>query len=361
MAADAPPGPGKGLLPLPAGSRPSHLPLLPVETVAAARQLAADSAADNTKRAYASDWQNFLTWCAEQKPQRGSMPASPETLALYFTSMLQMGYAMSTIKRAKSTISQAHRMKGITPNPAQDPVVQKVVQGITRRLGTAPKNAKDPITKTELRQLLDVVGPGTDLARGRIAGVQEIRDRAILLLGFALAARRSELAALKLSDIQVMSRIVDGKPQTYLLVRSVHSKTNQSGEVRHKVVGRAKDPTLCPVAAVEQYLTLRQNLGVTDPALFLALTPTADDFTTGLTPDGQDIARIVKRYAKKAGLDPKKFAGHSLRSGFVTEAFMQGLDLSDIMDTTEHQTVEMLRRYDRRTGASKKPKTDKLL
>jgi len=334
---------------------------MPAADAQAAGQYASNSTSLNTKKAYASDWRNFTQWCSIQTPPATPLPATPQTVALYLTSMAQVGYAWASIRRVLSTISQAHKLANAESNPTQHVAVKKVLGGIRRTIGAAPKNAKDPIRREELVRLLDAVIPPA--MTHSILTLRQLRDRALILLGFTLAARRSELVAIKLDDVKRETRMIEGKPVPLLHVRSVKSKTNQTGEIRWKVIGPAKDPKLCPLRAIDAYLSLRGTEADEDhgPYLFCGLSPDEEEYTHGFAADGREVARILKRYAEVAGLDPTKFAGHSLRAGFVTESLLQGLSVLDIIKVTEHTSVDMLKRYDRRTAATQTPLTGKLL
>jgi site-specific recombinase XerD len=181
-------------------------------------------------------------------------------------------------------------------------------------IGVAPR-PKSPATA---RTVSRMVAKCPNTSKG-------VRDRALLLLGFAAALRRSELAALTAEDIE---RTPNG-----ILVHIRQSKTDQEGA--GQVVAVPFGTKLKPVEALEAWLDYSGRMG--------------DDKLFGLC--DKSVALIVKRYAKKAKLDPIEFAGHSLRSGFVTEALERGADLLKVMDVTRHTEVKTLKSYDRRAQA----------
>jgi integrase len=181
------------------------------------------------------------------------------------------------------------------------------------------QEAKAAILTADLRKMVRTL-PAT------LAGV---RDAAILLIGFAGAFRRSELAALDLEDLEL-------SPEGLILtIRK--SKTDQVGAGRKLGIPRGRKTT-CPVAALQRWLAAR---GIAAGAVFIAL----DRGHAGERLGGQAVAEIVKRAALRVGLDPARYAGHSLRSGFATSAARGGADLPAIMLQTGHKSADVARRY----------------
>ena len=265
------------------------------------------SSSPATLKAYRSDWRDFLAWCdALSCP---ALPASVETTASYLAHLADSGLKASTITRRTAAIAYAHRLRGLAPPTAAEPI-KAVLRGIRRRIGVAVER-KAPATARALTKMIAKV-PTTR---------KGVRDRAILLIGFAAALRRSELVDLQVNDL------VFGPEGLVITIR--RSKTDQEGEGQTIAIPRGSK--LRPVEALEAWLSDRpENLNT----LFGVCDRT--------------VALIVKRYARKAKLDPTQFAGHSLRAGFVTSALEHGADLFKVMDVTRHRRVETLREYDRR-------------
>lgn len=295
------------------------------EVLASAAAYVVASSALRTRRAYASDWADFSRWADASAPAalfrdqyaraRELLPASIEVTVAYLAHLADKGLKVSTITRRAAAIAFAHRRAGFPPPTAAEPV-KAVLRGIRRQLGSAVEQ-KAPATARALSKLVRQC-PDTQ---------QGIRDRAVLLIGFAAALRRSEIAALEIDDITYTP---DG-----IVVRIRRSKTDQDGE--GATIPIPVGSKLKPVDALNAWLaTRKEDLGA---SLFGICDAT--------------VALIVKRYARKAKLDPTMFSGHSLRAGFVTSALEHGADLFKVMDVTRHRRVETLREYDRRAKAFK--------
>jgi site-specific recombinase XerD len=277
---------------------------------------------ENTNRAYRSDLGHFTLWC--HRFSLAAMPATPETVALYLSAMVSATppAKVSTVRRRLVAISQAHRAAG-HPSPTTTEVVRKAVAGIGRRFGSRPRQVA-ALRLEQLRALLDAT-PGDDLGA--------VRDHALLLLGFAAGFRRSELSALDVEDLHFVTEGVD------VLIR--RGKTDPQGRGRTIGIPRGRHPETCPVTALHHWIgTARLESG----PLFRQIL----HYGRHLGPDRvspQGIARVVQRAADRAGLNPKEFAGHSLRAGFATEAAARGASERAIMAQTGHRSVEMVRRY----------------
>ncbi len=271
----------------------------------------------NTRRAYASDWDDFARWC--QPYGFVPLPARPETVALYLTALAD-ALKPSTLGRRLATISQVHQAASHeTPTTAAP--VRLVWAGIRRAKGTH-QHGKAPAVTAEMRRMVDTLD-------GRLIGV---RDRALLLLGFAGAFRRSELVALNLADVHAD---YDG-----LTVTIRKSKTDQEGQGRKVGVPYGSHPHTCPVRAMAAW---RELSALTEGALFRAINRHGK-IQLGRLSD-RAVALIVKRAALAAGLDPAMYAGHSLRAGLATSAAQAGVSERSIMAQTGHKSVMVARRY----------------
>lgn len=298
-------------------SEPGPLATLAPE-VGRAGAYAAASRAENTRKAYASDLRSFAAWCAE----RGlcPLPAQGATVAVYLAHMADGGSKVSTIGRALVAISQAHKLAG-HDSPRSHRAVQETFKGIRRTLGTAQKG-KAPLMVDALRRSVEALP----------VGLSGLRDRAVLVLGFATAFRRTELVGLDITDLAFGS---DG-----IIVDLGRCKTDQEGKGRQLGVPYGSNPATCPVRAVRAWV---DAAAITSGPLFRAINRHGKVSPKRLS-DGS-VATIVKEAAERAGLDPKVFAGHSLRSGLATSAAKAGKSERAIMRTTGHKSVAMVRKY----------------
>lgn len=292
-----------------------------VELREAAQEFARAAKSPATRRAYASDLRDFDAWCAGQ--QRAPLPAEPATVALYVTHLARSGSAASTIQRRLAAISQVHQLAGHVPPPTADWEVRQVVQGIRRRLGTAPAQKEAVLTAT-LRRLVASCDPATRTGA---------RDRALLLLGFGAALRRSELVAL---DVEDVTETDEG-----LRIRIRRSKTDPQAHGDEVGVVKGQHPDIDPVRALQHW---RELGDITAGPLFRPVTR-ADTVRRGRL-SGQTVALIVQRTAERAGLPaPEAFAGHSLRSGCATQAAVEGAPERAIMRQGRWRSAATVRRY----------------
>ncbi|GGM16124.1 tyrosine-type recombinase/integrase [Nakamurella endophytica] len=344
------------------------------------------STAPATKAAYRSDWARFERWCHEQG--QASLPAHPLTVAAYVTEaageqrpagMGESGfgtrwrYSAATLARWVSSINQFHTAAGLDA-PGRAEVVRRALAGIRRARATPPAR-RAPLLLDDIRSLLRTLRPAFHTWP---AGVIARRDAALLLLGFATAARRSELVSLRLGDVVVHR--VDG---LHITVRK--SKTDQEARGTVKAVPYGRDPQTCPPCAYTRWRQLLDTAAGLPPAeqrrpVMAALfqqagdpgvdghvcrvdVPQPTDPQAPLFPtvhktgaissramSGQAVNEVLARRAADAGYTPAQIArlgGHSLRSGFVTEAFRQGADAHAIMRQTGHRNPTILETYAR--------------
>src|SRR5262245_5115802 len=259
-------------------------------TAERARDYRAKAKAANTLAAYRSDWNDFTTWCRTHL--RESLPAEPATVALYITDLAER-CKPSTITRRLATISQAHQQAG-HPTPTTAPLVRDVLQGIKREKGSAPA-AKAAAVTAIIRAMVETLD---DDLKGK-------RDRALILVGFAGAFRRSELVALTVAAVQFTN---DG-----LVVKLQHSKTDQEGMGETKGIPYGSTPATCPVRALRAWL---DAAGIVAGPIFRPINRWSQVRPRRLTDHA--VAVIVKQLAARAGYDPAAFSGHSLRAGLAT-------------------------------------------
>jgi site-specific recombinase XerD len=281
------------------------------------REFIRASKAQNTLRGYRADWREFCGWCASQGVR--PLPASAEAVASYIAGCagrLKVG----SIQRRLNAIAEAHKAIGME-SPTHHAMVMNTMKGIRRTLGTAPAQ-KAPALTEEIRAMLDATDVGTIGAR----------DRALILLGFAGAFRRSELVGLDVADC------VFGKDGlTVILLRS---KTDQIGTGRKIGIPYGSNPETCPLRVLQSWMELA---GITSGPMFRSISRHGRVQPGRLS--GVDVARIVKKLALRAGLDAAKYAGHSLRAGHATSAAIAGASERSIMNQTGHRSVQMVRRY----------------
>ena len=277
------------------------------------------SKSKNTIRAYRADWDHFTAWCKAHG--QASLPATADTVALYVAD-LSTTHKPSTITRRISAISQAHQIAGME-SPTRAAKVRLVMAGIRRTKGTA-QSAKAPVLVGDLRRMLAGL-PGNLLG---------VRDRALLLIGFCGAFRRSELVALDAADVAVT--------REGLVVTIRRSKTDQEGEGRKIGIPYASHVETCPVRSFQDWL---EKSGITEGSLFRPIDRFGKMASIRLS--AAAVADIVKRYAAAVGLDATEFAGHSLRlrSGLATSAAAVGASEWSIMNQTGHRSVNTVRRY----------------
>ena len=268
-----------------------------------------NSKANNTLRAYQSDFSDFSNFCT--KNGFSFMPTQPKIIALYITH-LSKSFKFSTLKRRIASISVIHKLKGHYLD-TKHPIIMENLLGIKRTLGSRQK-AKKPILINDLKLIIKAIDQ------------DKIRDKALILVGFAGGFRRSELVNIYFQDIDFVPEGVK------ILIR--RSKTDQSGEGSIKAIPYFENQEFCPVIALKNYLNKK----------FSNSDKSQKDVKIFEISD-KSVALIIKRYAEKAGLDSSKYAGHSLRSGFATTAAEFGAEERNIMAMTGHKTTQMVRRY----------------
>jgi integrase len=280
--------------------------------------------APSTIKAYGRRWKCFVRWCAEHRV--APVPADPFTVGAYLVERADERKSVSALEVDRAAIAKAHTIAGF-PDPIHHPEVELAWEGIRRALGVRAEG-KDALLTGDLERLVAAVpgGPG--------AGLADHRDRAILLLGFTGAFRRSELAALKVEDLA----FVPGPP-AHLRILLPRSKSDQAGKGRYKYVHEHGGAS-CPVAALRTWL---QAAGIDKGTVFRAVHARGGLLERPLS--GQMVWRIVKEYAAKAGLDAARFGAHSLRSGFVTTLANEGVPITQIMDQTGHADPKTALKY----------------
>ena len=266
------------------------------------------SKAKNTLRAYKADFADFALFC--HKNSFNSMPSEPKVITLYLTH-LSKSSKYSTLKRRLASISVIHKLNGHYLD-TKHPIITENLLGIKRVMGTYQK-AKKPILISDLKVIVNAINEDKNQKN-------RIKNKALLLIGFAGGFRRSELVAIEYEDVEFVSEGVK------IIVK--RSKTDQSGEGMIKGIPYFSTPNYCPVMSLKNWISESQ-------------------IKSGKIFDMSDknVALIVKRYAALSGLDKQKYSGHSLRSGFATSTAELGAEERSIMAMTGHKTTQMVRRY----------------
>lgn len=283
-------------------------------------KLASAVKAENTRKAYEWSWGKFVEWCRARNVS--ALPASEETVQLYVTWLFTEKQARAeSVRRYVSSIASAHTGMRL-PNPITA-AVRALIRGAKRALRDH-SIGKKALTRDDVMAACQV------LARQRKDNLA-IRSRAILLFGFAGAMRRSEICDLQLSDLEINE---DG-----LRVTIRQSKESEEPEVIGIRAGQR--PVTCPVRAMQAWLRVR---GERPGPLFLRLK--SRNHRLAWKPMiGETINRTVKLAAESIGLDPKLYGAHSLRSGFVTGAHLNGASDLAIAERTRHKSVQSVKRY----------------
>jgi site-specific recombinase XerD len=282
---------------------------------AAAVDLAKAEKAQSTRKAYRTDFRIFKAWCDAKGV--ASLPAAPETVASYLAAHGARSKP-STLGRRVAAIRYAHKLAGLAP-PTDAEGVKATMRGIRRTFGSA-RVRKAPAVSGKMLGMVAT-------APNNLAG---IRDRALLLLGFAGAFRRSELVALDVADIE--------ETETGFLVCIRSSKTDQ--EAIGRTIAIPRGDFACPVKALRAWL---DAAAIEAGPIFRPIDRAGTVRASRLT--CRSVANFVKAYAARAGFDAGTYSGHSLRSGFLTSAAAKGASIFKMMDQSGHKSVDTLRGY----------------
>lgn len=299
-------------------------PMIALADIATARRYADASRAASTQRAYTADWRRFSQWCAGRSLD--TLPADPRVVAVFLAAEAELGSAPLTIGRRLAAIGWMHRRAGLQPPQKRQgaAAILEVIAGIRRSHGVAPvkKLAADADV---LRDLLRAISGD---------GLRAVRDRALLAFGMAGAFRRSELVALQLSDV---AWVPEG-----LRVTIRRGKTDQEGAGATIAIPEGR--RLRPKALLDAWV---QQAGVTDGFLFRRLIRgQAGTATVSVAPmSDRAVARLVQARVLAAGYDPAGFAGHSLRSGFLTAAARSGASIFKMREVSRHKSMQVLADY----------------
>ena len=280
------------------------------------------SKANNTVRAYKSDFNDFGIFCAQNGFK--SLPSDPKIVSLYLTHLSTKDAKMSTLKRRLVSIGVIHKLKGHYLDTKHPAIIENIM-GIKRRKGSIQK-AKKPILINSLKLIIDAIDQQNKQE------IKKFRDRSIILIGFSGGFRRNEIVSLDYDDL-------DFVPEG-LKINIKRSKTDQFGEGFTKALPYFDSSQYCPVVSLKNLLDLSK---INSGPVFRRFVKGSKLSKYRLT--DQTVALLIKKYLNLAGIDSKNFSGHSLRSGFATSAAESGAEERSIMAMTGHKSTEMVRRY----------------
>ncbi len=279
------------------------------------------SKANNTLRAYKSDFKDFGAFCA--KHSLNSLPTEPKIVSLYLTH-LSKNSKISTLRRRLVSISMVHKLKGHYLD-TKHPIIVENLMGIRRVKGSIQRGKK-PILINHLKTIINVINDQ------KINDIKKLRDKSIILVGFGGGFRRTELISINYEDLEF---VPEG-----LKINIRRSKTDQFGEGMIKGLPYFNNENYCPVINLKKWLQISKiKTGPIFRRFSKGLSLTENRLTD------QSVVLLIKEYLNIAGIENKNFSGHSLRSGFATVAAESGADERSIMAMTGHKTTQMVRRY----------------
>ena len=280
------------------------------------------SKANNTVRAYKSDFNDFGVFCAQNGFK--SLPSEPNIVSLYLTHLSTKDAKISTLKRRLVSIGVIHKLKGHYLDTKHPSIIENIM-GIKRRKGSIQK-AKKPILINSLKLIINAIDKENNQE------IKKFRDRSIILIGFSGGFRRNEIVSLDYDDL-------DFVPEG-LKINIKRSKTDQFGEGFTKALPYFDSSQYCPVISLKNWLNISK---ITSGPIFRRFLKGSKLSENRLT--DQTVAILIKEYLNLAGINSKNYSGHSLRSGFATSAAESGVEERNIMAMTGHKSTEMVRRY----------------
>ena len=281
-----------------------------------------NSKANNTVRAYKSDFNDFGLFCAKNGFK--SLPSEPNVVSLYLTHLSTNNVKMSTLKRRLVSIGVIHKLKGHYLDTKHPSIIENIM-GIKRRKGSIQK-AKKPILINSLKLIINAIDEQNNQE------IKKLRDRSIILIGFSGGFRRNDIVSLDNDDLDFVSEGVK--------INIKRSKTDQFGEGFTKALPYFDSSQYCPVISLKNWLDISK---ITSGPVFRRFLKGSKLSENRLT--DQTVAILIKEYLNLAGINSKNYSGHSLRSGFATSAAESGVEERNIMAMTGHKSTEMVRRY----------------
>ena len=287
------------------------------------------SKANNTLRAYKSDFKDFGAFCV--KHGFNSMPSNPKIVSLYLTHLSAQS-KVSTLRRRLVSIGVVHKLKGHYLD-TKHPVIIENLMGIKRKKGSI-QTGKKPILINHLKQIINVI------EEQKIDEIKKFRNKTLILVGFGGGFRRTELISIDHEDLDFVEEGVK--------ITLRRSKTDQFGEGFVKGLPYFNNEKYCPVTSLKNWVKLSK---IKTGPIFRRFAK--GSILTNYRLTDQSVALIIKDCLNLAGIENKNFSGHSLRSGFATVAAESGADERSIMAMTGHKTTQMVRRYIREANIFK--------
>jgi site-specific recombinase XerD len=295
------------------------------------------SKANNTVRAYQSDFNDFGLFCAQKGFK--SLPSEPKIVSLYLTYLSTKDVKMSTLKRRLVSIGVIHKIKGHYLDTKHPSIIENLM-GIKRRKGSK-QIQKKPLLISSLKQVIDVID------KKKIEEIKKLRDRSIILIGFSGGFRRNEIVSLDYDDLDFVK---EG-----LKISLKKSKTDQFGDGLVKGLPYFENSQYCPVVSLRKWIEISK---INSGALFRRFIKGSKLSENRLS--DQTVALLIKDYLEIAGINSRNYSGHSLRSGFATSAAESGAEERNIMAMTGHKSTQMVRRYIREANLFKNNALNKI-
>ena len=295
------------------------------------------SKANNTIRAYKSDFNDFSLFCTHNG--FNPLPTNPKIVSLYLTNLSKNDVKMSTLKRRLVSIGVIHKLKGHYLDTKHPTIIENIM-GIKRRKGSIQRGKK-PLLINNLKHIINVID------ELNIEEIKKLRDRSIILVGFSGGFRRNEIVSLDYEDLDFV--------QEGLKINLRRSKTDQFGEGSIKGLPYFENSKYCPVVSISNWIKISK---INSGALFRRFIKGSKLSENRLT--DQTVALLIKEYLKLAGIENTNYSGHSLRSGFATSAAESGVEERSIMAMTGHKSTEMVRRYIKEANLFKNNALNKL-
>ena len=279
------------------------------------------SKANNTLRAYRSDFKDFGSFCIKHGFK--SIPTDPKIVSLYLTHMSKTS-KISTLRRRLVSIGVVHKLKGHYLD-TKHPIIIENLMGI-KRLKGSKQTGKKPILINHLKQIVNTIN------EQEIEEIVKFRNKTLILIGFGGGFRRTELISIDYEDLEFVDEGVK--------IALKRSKTDQFGEGMIKGLPYFSKETYCPVINLKNWLKISK---IKTGPIFRRFAKGSALTKYRLT--DQSVVLVIKEYLRLAGIENNNFSGHSLRSGFATVAAEAGADERSIMAMTGHKTTQMVRRY----------------
>ena len=294
------------------------------------------SKANNTLRAYRSDFKDFAAFCVKHNFR--SMPTDPKIVSLYLTHLSKTS-KISTLRRRLVSIGVVHKLKGHYLDTKHPAIIENLM-GIKRIKGSK-QIGKKPILISHLKQIINVINEQD------IEEIVKLRNKTLILIGFGGGFRRTELISIDYEDLEFVNEGVK--------IKLKRSKTDQFGEGMIKGLPYFSNETYCPVMSLKNWLKISK---IKTGPIFKRFVKGSVLTSNRLT--DQSVVLIIKDCLKLAGIENNNFSGHSLRSGFATVAAESGADERSIMAMTGHKTTQMVRRYIREANIFKNNALNKI-